>query len=256
VADSPRACFMIILKSAAELDAMRHAGGIAGKVRDAVAAFISPGVTTRDISDYAGSLFERYGVKSAFLGYRGYPGQICVSVNEEVVHGIPGDRLIHLGDLVSLDVGVICEGFVGDTAKTILVGVIQPAVLKLVDTAEKALEAGIRMAVEGGRLSDISHAIEQTAVASGFSVVRDFVGHGVGRTLHEDPQIPNFGSPGRGPRLRAGMTLAIEPMLNIGTNVVDTLDDGWTVVTRDRKCSAHVEHTVAVTKEGPEVLTR
>jgi methionyl aminopeptidase len=246
---------MIIIKTPEEIVRMRASAQIAARVRDAVAAKIAPGVSTRELDAYASDLIAREGAKSSFLGYRGFPGHTCISVNEEVVHGIPGARKILRGDVVSLDVGVQFEGFVGDTAMTVMVGVTDTEVLRLVRVAEQALAAGIAKAVPGGRLSDISHAIESVVVDAGFSVVRDFVGHGVGRSMHEDPQIPNYGSPGRGPRLREGMTLAIEPMVNMLAPEVDLLDDGWTVVTRDRKPSAHVEHTVAIGANGPEILT-
>ena len=246
---------MIIIKTPEEIVRMRASAQIAAYVRDTVASRIAPGVTTRELDAYASELIAREGAKSSFLGYRGFPGHTCISVNEEVVHGIPGPRKIARGDVVSLDVGVQFEGFVGDTATTVMVGVTDPEVIRLVRVAEQALAAGIARAVPGGRLSDISNAIEREVVQAGFSVVRDFVGHGVGRSMHEDPQIPNYGPPGRGPRLREGMTLAIEPMVNMVTAEVDVLDDGWTVVTRDRRPSAHVEHTVAIGPNGPEILT-
>lgn len=235
---------------------MRASGRLAAWVRDEVAAKAAPGVTTGELAALADELIRSRGAVSAFKGYRGYPGTICVSVNDEVVHGIPGDRRIRMGDIVSLDVGVILDGFVGDTACTVMVGVIDPEVIRLVRVTEAALAAGLEQVRPGGRLSDISHAVERTALAAGFSVVRDFVGHGVGRVLHEDPQIPNFGPPGRGPVLKPGMTLAIEPMVNLGAFDVDVMDDGWTVVTRDGRPSAHAEHTVAVTDMGFEILTR
>jgi len=247
---------MIVIKDAGELARMRTAGRATARICDKVARSIWPGVTTRDIDAYAARLMADMGVRSAFLGYRGYPGTICVSVNEEVVHGLPGDRRIRAGDIVSLDVGVIADGFVGDMATTVAVGVGCADVLRLLATAEKALYAGIDQARDGRRLGDVSHAVEKTALAGGFSVVRDFVGHGIGRQMHEDPQIPNFGRPGKGPQLRSGMTLAIEPMLNLGAAAVEVLDDGWTVVTRDRSPSAHFEHTVAVGDGGAEILTR
>lgn len=246
---------MIILKSADEIRRMRESGRIAARVRDAIARMVAPGITTRELDAEAARLMASMGARSAFLGYRGYPGNTCLSVDCEVVHGIPSDRRIELGQIVSLDVGVIYDGFVGDTATTVMVGVTDPQVIRLVATTERALAAGIAKAVAGGRLSDISNAIEQTAVASGFAVVRNFVGHGVGRKMHEDPQIPNYGPPGCGPRLKAGMTLAIEPMVNMGVSEVDVLADGWTVLTADRKPSAHFEHTVAIGPEGPEILT-
>lgn len=246
---------MIIVKNPAEIEQMGASGRIAAGVRDAVAARVTPGVTTGELADYAGELIREQGAESAFLGYRGYPGMICVSVNAEVVHGIPGERRIEVGDIVSIDVGVRYGGYIGDTAATVMVGVSDREVIRLVKTTEKALYAGIAMATAGGRLSDISHAIEQTATEAGFDVVRDFVGHGIGRTMHEEPQIPNFGKPGRGPRLKEGMTLAIEPMLNIGGSGVAVQDDGWTVLTRSGRPSAHFEHTVVVRNGEAEILT-
>jgi methionyl aminopeptidase len=200
-------------------------------------------------------MIEVLGGRSAFLGYHGYPGNICISIDDEVVHGIPCERIIELGSIVSIDVGVVIDGFVGDTATTVMVGVTNPDVVRLVKTTEHALAEGIERAKAGGRLSDISHAIESAATQSGFSVVRDFVGHGIGRQMHEDPQIPNYGDPGKGPKLKAGMTLAIEPMVNMGGYAVEVQKDGWTVLTADRKPSAHFEHTVAVGDDGPEILT-
>lgn len=246
---------MISLKSAADLEGMRASGQIAARVRDAVARCVSPGATTGELSDYAGELIKSYGARSAFLGYRGYPAQICVSVNEAVVHGIPGKQRIRLGDIVSIDVGVEHRGFVGDTATTVMVGVTDSEVIRLVATARTALDAGIANARVGKRVSDISHAIEQVAVSAGYSVVRNFFGHGIGKAMHEDPEVPNFGQPGRGPKLMAGMTLALEPMVNMGGPDVDEPDDGWTVRTRDRKPSAHFEHTVAVRDGEAEILT-
>lgn len=246
---------MIIIKSPEEIARMRASGAVAAKVRDTLAKRLSPGVTTSEIDAYAKELMEKAGGRSAFLGYRGYPGHICISVNDEVVHGIPGSRRIQMGDIVSLDVGVIYEGFVGDTAKTVMVGVTDPEVIRLVRVAEQALEAGISKAVDGGRLGDISNAVETVVEAAGFSVVRDFVGHGIGRSMHEEPQIPNYGPAGKGPKLRTGMTLAIEPMVNLGAADVEVLRDGWTVLTKDRKPSAHVEHTVAVMNGRAEILT-
>lgn len=246
---------MIIVKTQDELDRMRSSGRIAASVRDRVASAIAPGMTTAEVDAYARDLIREAGARSAFLGYRGYPGNICISVNDEVVHGIPGARRIAVGDLVSIDIGVVFEGFVGDTATTVMVAVQDRELIRLVRSAERALECGIAQAVAGGYLSDISHAIERTIVDEGFSIVRDFVGHGVGRSLHEDPQIPNYGPPGRGPRLKPGMTLAIEPMVNLGRPEVEVMADGWTVLTRDRKPSVHVEHTVAVLDGRPEILT-
>jgi len=246
---------MIVIKNDADLVRMRASGRIAARVRDEIAASVAPGVTTEDLSNMAGRLIAGYGAESAFLGYRGYPGQICVSVNDEVVHGIPGRRRIKAGDIVSIDVGVRYEGYIGDTALTVMVGVTDPDVMRLVETTREALARAITHATAGGRLSDISHAVESTAVAAGFSVVRDFVGHGIGRQMHEDPQVPNFGAPGRGPKLKAGMTLAIEPMINQGVAAVEVQADGWTVLTKDRRPSAHFEHTVAIGIGKAEILT-
>lgn len=228
---------------------------MAARVRDEVARQVSPGITTLELAEYAGELMRQMGAESAFLGYRGYPGWICVSVNEEVVHGIPGKRRIEVGDVVSLDVGVRYDGFIGDTATTVMVGVADATVIELVRATERALRAGIDAAEPGRRLSDVSHAIECAAVESGFSVVRQFVGHGIGRAMHEPPQVPNFGAAGRGPVLRPGMTLALEPMVNLGYSGVKVLADGWTVVTEDGKPSAHFEHMVAVTDGKAEILS-
>lgn len=246
---------MIIVKTAEEVERMRASGRVAARVRDALVRAVAPGVSTLDLDGLARDLIAKEGGRSAFLGYRGFPGHICSSINDVVVHGIPGPQRLKLGDLISIDVGVIFDGFVGDTAATVMVGVSDPDVIRLVKVAEQALAEGIARAVPGGRLSDVSNAIEQATVKAGFSVVRDFVGHGIGRSMHEDPQIPNYGPPGRGPKLRPGMTLAIEPMLNQGRAEVDVMADGWTVRTRDGRPSVHVEHTVAVLEDGPEILT-
>lgn len=247
---------MIIIKTAEELDRMRASGQVAARIRDELARAMTPGVTTAELDAYARELMSKAGARSAFFGYRGFPGHICTSINSVVVHGIPGPQRIQIGDIVSVDVGVIYEGFIGDTATTVMIGVTDPRVVRLVRIAEEALERGIAKAVAGGRLSDISHAIEQTVEQAGFSVVREFVGHGVGRSMHEEPQIPNYGPPGRGPKLKPGMTLAIEPMVNLGRADVEVLADGWTVMTKDRQPSAHVEHTVAVMEGQAEILTR
>ena len=247
---------MIIIKSSDDLAHMRVSGQMAAKVLNEVAKKVGPGVTTGELDVLAADMIAAMGGKSAFYGYRGYPGHICVSVNEEVVHGIPGHRRIQMGDIVSLDVGVVYDGFVGDTARTVMVGVTDPEVIRLVHTGQRALDVAVEAAVAGARLSDVSHAIETVAVDAGYSVVRDFVGHGVGRSMHEDPQIPNYGPRGKGPKLKPGMTLAIEPMINMGMFEVDVMGDGWTVLTRDRKPSVHFEHSVAIREEGPaEVLT-
>lgn len=247
---------MIIIKDAEELEYMRAAGRATARVCGEVVRNIVPGMTTKEINDFAAQLMADMGVKSAFLGYRGYPGTICVSVNEEVVHGLPGPRRICTGDIVSIDVGVEVDGFVGDMATTVAVGVSDVNVLRLLAVTEQALRAGIANALAGRHLGDISHAVETTAKSAGFSVVREFVGHGIGRRMHEEPQVPNFGRAGTGPQLRSGMTLAIEPMMNMGGAAVEVLNDGWTVVTQDRQPSAHFEHTVAVGEGKAEILTQ
>ncbi|NLB55892.1 MAG: type I methionyl aminopeptidase, partial [Lentisphaerae bacterium] len=230
---------MIILKTADELDKIRVACQITAKVRDELAEKVSPGYTTQELDSYAAELIAGFEAKSAFKGYHGFPGHVCISVNEEVVHGIPGARRIMSGDVVSLDVGVEYDGYIGDTATTVMVGVTDPDIMRLVTATKNALYAGISKAVVGSRISDISHAVEKVAKKDRIGVVRDFVGHGVGKYLHEEPQIPNFGAPGKGPEILSGMTLAIEPMFNLGAGSVEVLNDGWTVVTSDRKVSAH-----------------
>lgn len=246
---------MVVIKTQDDLKKMRVSNRLAARVRDEVAKQIRPGLTTREIGEYAAELIRQAGGECAFLGYRGFPGTICVSVNEEVVHGIPGSRRVEIGDLVSLDIGVLIDGFYGDTATTVMVGVTDSDVMRLVRVTEEALQAGVEQAVIGNRLSDISHAVQRHVESAGFTVVRDFVGHGIGRQLHEDPQVPNYGKPGKGVLLKSGMTLAIEPMVNMGKAAVKVMQDGWTVRTRDRKPSAHFEHTVAVCVDGPEILT-
>lgn len=246
---------MIVIKNRDELQRMRKSGRVAACVRDELVRRVTPGVSTKWLDEEAAKLIESMGGRSAFLGYRGYPGNICISIDAEVVHGIPCGRQIELGQIVSIDVGVIVEGYVGDTATTVMVGVTDPDVVRLVKQTEKALYEGLGMARTGSRVSDISNAIERTVRQAGFSVVRDFVGHGIGRKMHEEPQIPNYGPAGRGPKLKAGMTLAIEPMVNMGGYEVEVQADGWTVLTADRKPSAHFEHTVAVGEDGPEILT-
>lgn len=246
---------MIILKTERDLVAMRPACRVAARVLDEVVTAIQPGITTREIERYAAERIRHHGAKSAFLNYRKYPCHVCVSVNEEVVHGLAGDRRLEFGDLVSLDVGVIVNGFVGDTARTVAVGGCDVLAQRLMDVTERALWDGIAQATAGNHVSDISRAIQRCVEGNGFSVVREFVGHGVGRAVHEDPQVPNFVDGKPTPRLRPGTTLAIEPMVNAGTAAVKLLKDGWTVVTRDGKPSAHFEHTVLVTEGEPEILT-
>ena len=246
---------MIPIKTAKEIDKMRIAGQAAGEVLGRTAALIRPGITTREIDEAAAQFMLEAGCRSAFLGYRGFPGNTCISLNDEVVHGIGGARKVQYGDIVKLDVGVIKGGWVGDTATTVPVGIVDVAVQKLLQVTEESLRVAIGFAVEGGRLGDLCASVEEVVAAHGFSVVREFVGHGVGRRLHEEPQVPNFGKPRTGPRMKAGMTLAIEPMVNLGVCGVRILEDGWTVVTADGKPSAHFEHTVLITHGEPEILT-
>lgn len=246
---------MIVIKSPAEIEAMRTVNQMTARLREAVAEQVRPGITTGELDTFARDMIRDMGGVSAFYGYHGYPGQICVSINEEVVHGIPGRRVIHEGDIVSIDQGIRFGGFIGDTAITVGAGEISEDNQRLLDVTKASLEAGISKAVEGNRLGDISYAVQKVVEEGGYSVVREFVGHGIGRDMHEDPQIPNFGRPGRGPILKAGMTLAIEPMVNIGGAKVKVLDDNWTAVTKDGSNSAHFEHTVAVGKTAPDILT-
>jgi methionyl aminopeptidase len=246
---------MIELKSAQELEWMRAAGRVVAGLLAMLTGMVRPGLKTKALDAAARDFLREAGAEPAFLGYRGYPASICVSVNEEVVHGIPGDRRIQTGDVVSLDVGAVVSGYYGDAAVSVIVGDAPARVRQLVDTTRRALAQGIAQARLGQRLSDISHAVQRAAESEGFSVVRDFVGHGIGKAMHEDPPIPNFGAPHRGPRLAAGMVLAIEPMVTMGGPEVRVLEDGWTAVTKDRSWAAHFEHTVAITEHGTEVLT-
>jgi methionyl aminopeptidase len=250
---------MIPLKNAKEAEKMRLACRVASDVLERVIELIRPGVITKEVDEAAADMMAEAGVKSAFLGYRlghrVFPGNICISINDEVIHGIASQRRIQYGDIVKLDIGVIRDGWVGDTAMTVPVGVIAERTEKLLRVTEKALERAISMAYEGRRLGDIGAEIEDEARRNGFNVVREFVGHGVGRKLHEEPQVPNYGKRESGPRLKAGMTLAIEPMINLGTASVRLLDDGWTACTADGMPSAHFEHTVLITKAEPEILT-
>lgn len=246
---------MIILKGRREIELMRRAGRVVAEVLAVLEKHIAPGVTTLELNRIAEEALSRRGAIPAFKGYRGFPASICVAINQEVVHGIPSLKKLAEGDIISIDIGAIVEGYYGDAAATFPVGSVDEEKERLLKVTREALWQGIKQAVAGKRLSDISHAIQRHVESNGFSVVRDYVGHGIGREMHEDPQVPNFGPPGRGPRLRPGMTLAIEPMVNAGTHEVITLSDGWTVVTADGKPSAHFEHTVAITEEGPDVLT-
>lgn len=247
---------MITRKSTRELRYMRDAGRVVANVFQELEKAIRPGVTTGELNDLAEEFITRQGARPAFKGLYGFPAAICTSVNEQVVHGIPGLRKLEAGDIISIDIGAEINGYFGDAAMTFPVGDIGLDARRLLDVTREALFAGIEKARTGNRLSDISHAIQSYVEKHGFSVVRDYVGHGIGRKMHEDPQVPNFGRPGRGPRLEPGMTLAIEPMVNMGTHEVTTLDDNWTVVTRDGSLSAHFEHTVAITNGAAEILTR
>lgn len=246
---------MIVLKSNGELRRMRRAGLVVWRALELVREHVKPGVTTGHLNRLVEEMMAREGAVPSFKGYHGYPASICTSVDEQVVHGIPGDRILHEGQIVSVDIGAIVDGYHGDAARTFPVGAISAEAQRLLDVTWQALQEGIRQARVGNHLSDISHAIQTYAEAAGFSVVRDYVGHGIGRQMHEPPQIPNYGPPGMGPKLRAGMVLAIEPMVNAGTYEVRTLEDQWTVVTVDGALSAHFENTVAITPEGPAILT-
>ncbi len=245
---------MIVLKADWEIEKMRQAGALTAKVRDYVAALVRPGITTRELDEAARRFIEERGGIPSFLGYEGFPASICASVNGVVVHGIPGEQALREGDIISLDLGVVVDGYHGDTAITVPVGKIAQRAQQLLDVTRASLLAGVAQAVPGNHLSDISHAVERVATEAGFSVVVDFVGHGIGREMHEDPQIPNYGPPGRGVQLRRGMVLAIEPMINMGGADVRIRGDGWTVETVDGLPSAHFEHTVAV-GDPPDVLT-
>lgn len=247
---------MIYLKSPDEIKKMSEACRIVARVLESIKKMIQIGITTKDIEHFASEEIRALGGMAAFKGYRGYPASICTSVNDEVVHGIPSSRQLCDGDIVSIDLGVYKNGFYGDGAFTLGVGSVEIGTEKLMAVTEEALYKGIEHAVEGKRVSDISSAIQKHVEDHGFSVVRLFVGHGIGRELHEEPQIPNYGVPGHGPRLKEGMTLAIEPMVNAGTSEVKVLDDGWTAVTGDGKKSAHFEHTVLVTSQKPRILTK
>ncbi len=247
---------MTVLKSQDEIKRMADSCRIVAEVLDGIRKKIVPGVTTKDLDDYVESFILSRSAKPAFKGYRGYPASVCASVNEEVVHGIPSARKLKNGDIISLDIGVFFNGFYGDAAVTLPIGSISAEAKRLLTVTEHSLQAGIEKAIVGNRLFDISSAVQQCVESEGFSVVRNFVGHGIGRNLHEEPQLPNFGKAGEGPRLVEGMTLAIEPMVNAGGWEVTVLDDGWTAVTRDRSLSAHFEHTVAITKNGYNVLTK
>lgn len=247
---------MIILKSPQEIEKMRASNAIVAEVIEQIAAMVSPGVRTLDLDRRAEEIARKKGARPAFKGYRGYPFSLCTSVNQEVVHGMPSERSLAEGDILSLDFGIFYDGFYGDAAITVPVGKVSDEALRLMEVTEQSLYLGIEKARVGNRLGDISFVIQDHVEANGFSVVRDFVGHGIGKNLHEDPQVPNYGFRGRGVELRTGMVLAIEPMVNAGVYQVQVLKDGWTVVTADGKLSAHFEHSVAVTENGPVILSR
>jgi methionyl aminopeptidase len=246
----------IMIKTPQEIEKMRVSGIALRKVHDTIAPHVVAGASTMDLEEIAVAKISELGGKAAFKGYHGYPSALCTSINEEVVHGMPnGKRILKDGDILSIDCGVIIEGFYSDAAVTYAIGKPEPRIQKLLDVTKASLEAAIEQCQVGGRLFDISATVQEICEAEGFGVVREFVGHGIGRSMHEDPQVPNFGSRGKGPRLKAGMVLAIEPMINAGKPEVKVLPDGWTAVTIDGSYSAHFEHTVAITKDGPLVLT-
>ncbi|HZG15186.1 MAG TPA: type I methionyl aminopeptidase [Candidatus Bathyarchaeia archaeon] len=247
---------MIILKSRMELDVMREAGRIVALTHQELSKAVKPGVTTKELDELAETFIRSKGAVPSFKGYNGFSGSICTSVNEELVHGIPGKRTLQEGDIISIDIGACFQGYHGDSAWTYAVGTILTEDQRLMKVTEESLYKGLEKAIPGARLSDISHAVQLHAEAAGFSIVREYVGHGIGQSLHEDPQIPNYGPPGHGPRLKPGMVLAVEPMVNAGERYVRTLEDNWTVVTVDGKNCAHYEHTIAITEDGYEILTR
>ncbi|KFZ39519.1 MULTISPECIES: type I methionyl aminopeptidase [Thermoactinomyces] len=247
---------MIIIKSANELERMREAGKIVYLTHQELKKAIQPGITTKELDRLAEKVISGYGATPSFKGYNGFPGSICTSVNDELVHGIPGNRELKEGDIISLDIGACYEGYHGDSAWTYPVGKISPEAERLLKVTEESLYKGLEQAKAGARVGDISHAIQTVAEEAGFSIVREYVGHGVGRNLHEGPSIPNYGISGKGPRLKSGMTIAVEPMVNYGKRFVKTLSDNWTVVTVDGSLCAHFEHTIAITDDGYEILTK
>ena len=247
---------MIISKTPREIEIMRHAGKIVALTHAELQKYISPGITTKELDAIAEKFIRKHDAIPSFKGYNGFRGSICASVNNELVHGIPGDRVLKDGDIISIDIGAKYNGYHGDSAWTYPVGTIDDETQKLLDVTEESLFLGLKEAKPGERLSNISHSIQTFVEANGFSIVREYVGHGVGQDLHEDPQIPHYGPPNKGPRLKPGMVLAIEPMVNAGSRYVRTLSDNWTVVTVDDKMCAHFEHTIAITEEGYEILTK
>ncbi len=247
---------MIIYKTRQEIAAMRASNQIVARILDELKSLVRPGVSTRDLNAHAESKAREMGAAPAFKGYRGYPASLCTSVNEEIIHGIPSQRVLREGDIIGLDFGVLYQGFYGDAAVTVGVGEISPEAQRLIAVAETAFSKGIAQMKTGNRISDISHAIQVYVESQGFSVIRSFVGHGIGFSPHEEPQVPNFGPPGRGPKIKEGLTLAIEPMIAAGDWQEEILDDGWTAVTKDRSLSAHFEHTVAMTSAGVDILSQ
>ena len=246
---------MVIIKSPREIEQLKRSNAMVAEVFEKLRGMVVPGITTRELDQVAEEYILSKGARPAFKGYRGFPATLCISINDEVVHGIPGQRRLKEGDIVSLDVGVNYVGYFGDAAITLPVGEVDPEAKRLLEVTERALYIGIENTKTGNRLFDISYAIQSWVESQGFSVVRDFVGHGIGRELHEEPQIPNFGTPHQGPRLEKGMVFALEPMVNEGTHEVRVLSDGWTVVTADGKRSAHFEHTIAITDDEAEILS-
>jgi methionyl aminopeptidase len=248
---------MISIKSPRELNIMREVNKIVAETHEYLSEIIKPGISTAEIDKKGDEFIRKHGAEPSFKGYRGYPASICVSINDEVVHGIPNPmRILKEGDIVSLDIGAFYKGFNGDAARTLPVGKVSKEAQKLIDVTRVSLEKGINKAFSKNHLSDISNAVQTYVEKNRFSVVREYVGHGIGRDMHEPPQIPNFGSPGHGPILKEGMTLAIEPMVNVGDFKVETIDDNWTVITKDGSLSAHFENTIAITKNGPEILSK
>lgn len=253
--EGPKVLHMIILKSTEEIEKMRRSGQITAQLSQKLAEKVKPGVTTKELDRVASTLIKMHRARSAFLGFRGFPASICTSVNDQIVHGIPGSYRLREGDIISIDFGVIYQGYYSDMAITLPVGNISKNAQRLIKVTKSALAYGISQMVPGNRLYDISSAIQECAESNGFSVVRDLVGHGIGQKMHEEPQIPNFGKRSTGPYLKAGMVFALEPMVNMGGYEIETLDDNWTVVTADGSLSCHFEHTVAITDNGPEILT-
>ena len=247
---------MITLKSESELKLMRVSGKVVADALVEIGKRVKPGVTTRELDQFAFDFFKKNDCVPAFLGYHGYPATICASINAEVVHGIPGDRVLEEGDIVGIDIGAFYKGYCGDSARTFPVGKVDGEVTRLLQVTWESLGRGIRQCQVGNRISDIGHAVQEYVEEQGFTVVKDYVGHGIGQAMHEEPQVPNYGKPHQGPRLVEGMCLALEPMVNMGKDAVKVLEDGWTVVTKDGKFSAHFEDTVAILSKGPEVLTR